>query len=134
MSIERKMTRGFYETLDCPPPHGWTLLTPVTIQLYGPKAKLEVMAWCHGAFGVHETHELEPWILTHVPTGLRIHSFEAMQDAVRFAQIIEPLADWAAITKKVKRGSSLFPQVRDALISFKEVSSASLALSSADRE
>ncbi len=97
------------------PPEGWTI-GHFTLQLYGPEERLPVEAWRKGAFAIHERINRDGTkeaVLSHAPTGLRINSFETMDECAECAEQIEPFADWGSITKKFDTGSDLYPKVRD---------------------
>lgn len=104
----------FIETVVERPPEGWTL-GHVSLNLHHPDERIPVEAWRRSAFAIHERmgSSGKEAVLTHAPTGLRINSFESMDDAAECAEKIEPLTDWAAIDKKFDTGSNLFPKLRD---------------------
>lgn len=103
-----------FPSMKAKPPEGWTL-GEVTITIERPeKKKIPVMAWRLGALAVHERISvgLKEAVITHGPTGLRIYSFPTKEIAAECAEMLEPLTDWAAISKVMKRGSRLFPKVK----------------------
>ena len=100
----------FLETCVGRPSEGWTL-GHVTITLKNPDERIPVEAWRKGAFAVHPT--LGGARLTHAPTGLSIYHARSMDEAVEFAERIEPFTDWQAIKEKMPSGSDLYPKVRE---------------------
>ncbi len=107
----------FIETVVGAPPDGWTL-GHVTITLHHPNERIPVEAWRKGAFAVHPTENPNGARLTHAPTGLRIHSARSMDEAVEFAERIEPFYDWEAIKEKMPVGTKLYPKVRKIIDEF----------------
>lgn len=102
----------FVETLSGDQPTGW-IPGHVTVTLrHGERAAVE--AWRHSAFAIHQIIGFG-WRLTHAPTGLTIWTFDSVVDAVECVSRIEPLAEWAAITKRMPPGSDLYPKVRAAI-------------------
>lgn len=111
----------FLETIVGNPPDGWTL-GHVTLTLHGPEERIPVEAWRSGAFAIHEGvgRDGKEAVLTHAPTGLRIHSFATMDDAAECAEKIERLTDWCSVTKRFDGQSDLYPRVRDVVEAIKK--------------
>jgi hypothetical protein len=101
----------FLETCVGSPPEGWTL-GHVTMTLHHPEERIPVEAWRKGAFAVHPTENPAGARLSHAPTGLSIYQARSMDEAIEFADRIEPFTDWEAIKEKMPAGSTLYPKVR----------------------
>lgn len=107
---ERKLIQGeFYGTAVGAPPDGWTP-GHATLTLKSPDDRVAIEAWRSGAFAIHEVRF--GWHLTHVPTGLRIWTFDTPELAAECAQRIRSFADFDAIKEKMPKGSDLYPRVR----------------------
>lgn len=72
---------------------------PGTSDVLGHREDVDGETW--GPFGLDRLTNSPHWIVTHLPTGFQMATFERKTDAKRFCRRIARLTDWATVEPPV---------------------------------